>query len=48
MPDIVVVSLLKPLLMFGLAIAVLYPARVAVQRYMKDGKPKRLLMTRIN
>ena len=48
MPDIVWVSLLKPVMLLVLAVGVLYPARMAVQRRMKDGKLKRLLLTRIN
>ena len=48
MPDIVIVSLLKPAMLLVLAVCVLYPARMAVQRHMKDGKLKRLLLTRVN
>jgi hypothetical protein len=48
MPDIVLISFLKPLLLLVLAVTVLYPARIAVQRKMKDGKLKRLLLRRID
>jgi hypothetical protein len=39
--------LLKPFLFLALAVGVLIPARLAVRRYMRDGKLKRLLLTRV-
>lgn len=39
---------LRPFLLIILAITILYPARKALERYMKDGKLKRLLLRRIN
>ena len=48
MPDIVWISLLKPVVLIVLAVGVLYPARRAVERRMKDGKLKRLLLRRVN
>lgn len=38
----------RPFVMFILALLVLWPARRAVQKHMKDGKLKRLLLRRIN
>lgn len=40
-------TLLKPLVLFVLAAGVLYPARRAVQRFLPDGKIKRLLLYRV-
>jgi hypothetical protein len=40
-------TFLKPFIMFALTILVLYPARMAVKRHMKDGKLKNLLMFRV-
>jgi hypothetical protein len=40
--------LLRPFFVFALAVVVLYPARRAVQKHMRDGKLKRLLLRRIN
>ena len=39
--------LLKPFLFIVLAVGVLIPARLAVIRYMRDGKLKRMLLTRV-
>lgn len=39
--------LLKPVMLLVLAVLVLIPARLALQRYMKDGKLKRILLWRI-
>jgi hypothetical protein len=39
--------LVKPLVLLVLFVVVLYPARWAVQRYLKDGRLKRLLLTRV-
>lgn len=39
--------LLKPLILLVLGVFVLYPARMLVQKKMKDGKLKRLLLTRV-
>ena len=38
----------KPFVLLVLAVTVLYPARLACERGMKDGKLKRLLLRRIN
>lgn len=40
--------LLRPFMLFVLAVFVLYPARMAVQKHMRDGKLKRLLLKRVN
>lgn len=40
--------LVKPFATFVLAACVLYPCRKAVERYMRDGKLKRLLLRRVN
>jgi hypothetical protein len=39
--------LLKPLYLLVLFVLVLYPARWAVQKYMRDGRLKRLLLWRV-
>lgn len=39
---------LKPFVLFVLAVTILYPARLACERRMKDGPLKRLLLRRIN
>lgn len=39
---------LKPLFLLAVFGLVLIPARLAVQRFMKDGKLKRLLLKRID
>lgn len=38
----------KPFVLLVLAVTVLYPARIACERRMKDGRLKRLLLRRIN
>lgn len=38
----------RPLVAFVLLVCFGLPARLAVQRWMKDGKLKRLLLLRIN
>lgn len=40
--------LIKPFAMFFLTLFVLYPARYAVNRWMPDGKLKRLFLYRVN
>lgn len=40
--------LLKPVGAFVLFLCVLIPARMAVERFMKDGRLKRLLLYRFN
>jgi hypothetical protein len=40
--------LVKPLALLVLFVLVLYPARWAVQRYMRDGWLKRLLLRRVS
>lgn len=39
--------ILKPLVALVLFGLILLPARLAVQRWMKDGKLKRILLTRV-
>lgn len=39
---------LKPFIFLVLFVVVLYPARRAVEKYMKDGKVKRLLLRRLS
>jgi hypothetical protein len=39
--------LVKPLAAFLVLVVICYPAKMAVARYMSDGKLKRLLLTRI-
>lgn len=39
-------AFLRPFVLFVLAIAVLYPARCLVSRYMRDGKCKKVLLSR--
>lgn len=39
---------LKPFIMFVVAACILYPARKAVEKRMKDGKLKRFLLFRVN
>ncbi len=41
-------AFLKPFVLFVLAVCVLHPARRAVEKNMKDGKLKRLLLKRVN
>lgn len=39
---------LKPFVLLVLAACVLYPARIAVKRYLPEGKLKRFLLFRIS
>ena len=39
-------AFLRPLILFALAITVLYPARCLVSRYMRDGSFKKVLLSR--
>lgn len=39
-------AFLRPFILFALAITVLYPARCLVSRYMRDGKYKKVLLSR--
>ena len=48
MPPFVWAILLKPFVLLVLTIVVLLPARKAVERKMKDGRLKRLLLRRIS
>lgn len=41
-------NIARPFVMLILAFAVLYPARKAVERFLPEGKLKRLLLTRTN
>lgn len=38
----------KPFVLLALAVTVLYPCRRACEKYMRDGKIKRLLLRRVN
>jgi hypothetical protein len=38
---------IKPFVLFVLAVCVLYPARVLTQKYMREGRLKRLLLRRV-
>ena len=40
-------NFLKPFFMFVLSVCVLYPARMAVIRHMKEGRLKRFLLFRV-
>ena len=44
----VLALIFKPLVFLFFVFFVMLPARFAVQKYMKDGKLKRLLLTRIS
>lgn len=48
MPTFVIAMLIKPFALLILSVLVLVPARLAVQRRMKDGWLKRLLLRRIS
>lgn len=48
MPDFMIGVILKPFALFGLAYVVLTPARRAVEKRMKEGKLKRLLLRKIS
>lgn len=43
-----IAALIRPFVMLVLAITVLRPARMAVEKYMKESKLKRLLLRRTN
>ena len=47
MSTIAIAAFLRPFFIFFLAITILYPARRAVEKRMKEGKLKRLLLTRL-
>lgn len=47
MSNFMLTMLIKPFALLVLNATVLIPARLAVQRKMKDGKMKRLLLRRI-
>lgn len=47
MPDFVLVMLLRPFVLLVLSVLVLIPARLAVQKWMPDGRFKRILLWRI-
>lgn len=38
---------LRPIILIVLFVAILYPARLATIRYMREGKLKRLLLRRV-
>lgn len=46
--DLFLTMLFKPLVFLVLFAAILIPARLFVQKKMKDGKLKRLLLTRLD
>jgi signal transduction histidine kinase len=46
-PNFAIAILIKPFVLLILSVCVLIPARMAVERRMKDGKLKRLLLRRI-
>ncbi len=48
LPDAAIVPFLIPFFLFALAITFLNPGKRAIQRFIPDGKIKRLLLTRIN
>lgn len=48
MSNWMIALLLKPLVLLVLFVGVLLPIRVAFQRWMPDGRIKRLLLRRIN
>jgi hypothetical protein len=45
---LILANLLKPFVMLALSVCVLYPVRRAVQRHMKDGRLKRVLLFRVS
>jgi hypothetical protein len=46
--NFVLAILLKPFILFVLAACILYPARKAVMRRMRDGRLKRFLLFRVS
>ena len=48
MPNWLIAVLLRPFVLLILGVLVLYPCRRLVERKMKDGRLKRLLLTRIS
>lgn len=46
--EFAIAAFLRPFVLLVLALFILAPARIAVERFMKDGKIKRLLLTRVN
>lgn len=48
MADWQIALLIKPFVLFVLCVLVLYPARRYVERKMKDGRLKRLLLLRLS
>ena len=47
MPDFAIAILIKPFVLLIISALFLIPGRLAVERWMKDGKLKRLLLRRI-
>lgn len=43
-----IAAFLKPFILFVVAVCILYPARRLVEKRMKDGKLKQLLLRRVN
>lgn len=48
MSNWVIALLIKPLVLIALAVFVLYPARIAVQKWLPEGRVKKLLLRRVN
>ena len=48
MSNWMIALLLKPLVLLVLFVGVLLPIKIAFQRWMPDGRVKRLLLRRIN
>lgn len=47
MPDFALALLIKPFVLLIITVLFLIPGRLAVQKWMRDGKLKRLLLRRI-
>lgn len=46
--EVALAAFLRPFVLLILGVLILSPVRIAVQRYMKNGKLKRLLLTHVN
>lgn len=47
MSNFAIAMLVRPFMLLILSVVILIPARMAVERHMKDGKLKRLLLRRV-
>jgi len=47
MPDFVLALILRPFVLLLISVLLLIPARLAVQRWLPDGRIKRVLLWRI-